>query len=78
MNSFLEDVIMKKYVICVESEGQKKYVFVDVKNGASVGFDDKRAATVLPNRVVASSVVNSLRPAIRKNKLDAKIYLEVL
>lgn len=69
---------MKKYVICVEAEGQKKYVFIDVKNGTSVGVDDKRAATALPNRVVASSVVNSLRPAIKKNKLDAKVYFEVL
>ena len=67
-----------KYVICVEAEGQKKYVLIDNQAGISRGVDDKTSASVLPNRAVAFAVVNSLRPVIKKNMLDAKVYYETL
>ncbi|MBQ9839092.1 MAG: hypothetical protein IJO56_06365 [Oscillospiraceae bacterium] len=69
---------MKQYVISVAAEGQKKYVFIDTQAGISRGVDTKAEATVLPNRAVAVAVVTAIRPAIKKNKLNCVIKMEVM
>lgn len=69
---------MKKYVIAVSADGQKKYVFIDTQAGISRGVDTKAEATVLPSRAVAASVVTAIRPAIKKNKLNCEIKMEVM
>lgn len=68
---------MKKFVIFVVSEGVKKYVKIDTQSGKSVGVSDKNDATELPSRAVASSVLSAIRPAIKKEKLNCIIGMEV-
>ena len=69
---------MKQYVIAAESQGVKKYVFVNLNDSTSEAVDDKSCATPLPNRIVARSVCNALRPVIKKQGLDVKLSVEVL
>ena len=69
---------MKQYVIAVTVEGQKKYVFIDTQAGISRAVDNKSEATVLPSRAVAVAVVTAIRPAIKKNKLNCVIKMEVM
>lgn len=69
---------MKKYVIAVTSEGVTKYVFIDTVNGISRGVDTKEEATVLSSHALAVAVVTAIRPAIKKNKLNCIIKLEVV
>lgn len=69
---------MKQYVIAVTADGQKKYVFIDTQAGISRGVDTKAEATVLPSRAVAVAVVTAIRPAIKKNKLNAIVKMEVM
>lgn len=69
---------MKSYVIAAESQGVKKYVYIDIQNSTSCAVDNKSCATPLPNRAVAFSVLNAVKPAIKKQGLDVKLSVEVL
>ncbi len=69
---------MKHYVIAAECQGVKKYVFINMNDSTSCAVDDKSCATPLPNRVVARSVCNAIKPAIKKQGLVVKLSVEVL
>lgn len=69
---------MRHYVIAAESQGVKKYVYIDIQNSTSCAVDDKSCATPMPNRAVAFSVCKAIKPAIKKQGLDVKLSVEVL
>ena len=68
----------KSYVIAAESDGIKKYVYVNYIEGTSSAVDSKSCATPLPNKFVAQSVLRAIKPAIKKQGLNVTLSLEVL
>ena len=67
---------MRKYVIWVEENGQRSYV--QVSDQGTVAVPDKKDATPLPNRVVASSIVAAIKPCIKKEGFDVQIGMDML
>lgn len=67
---------MRKYVIWVEENGQRSYV--QVSDQGTVAVPDKKDATPLPNRVVASSIVSAIKPGIKKQGFDVQIGMDML
>lgn len=67
---------MRKYVIWVEENGQRSYV--QVSDQGTVAVPDKKDATPLPNRVVASSIVAAIKPGIKKQGFDVQIGMDML
>lgn len=68
----------KSYVIAAESEGIKKYVYINYSDGTSSAVDSKSCATPLPNRLVANCVCRAIRPVIKEHGLNVKLSVEVL
>lgn len=67
---------MKKYVISVEWQGQKKYVSINLSDGSSTAVEDIAAASCLPNRTVAYAVLRTLRPVVEKTCPDVILSVE--
>ena len=67
---------MRKYVIWVEENHQRSYV--KVTDQGTVAVLDKKDATPLPNRVVASSIVAAIKPGIKKQGFDVQIGMDML
>lgn len=67
---------MKKYVIWVSENDVKHYIKVSDQGTSAV--PEKSQATALPNRVVASSVVAAIKPAIKKQGMDVKIGIDCI
>lgn len=67
---------MRKYVIWVEENNQKSYI--KVTDHGTVAVLDKKDATPLPNRVVASSIVAAIKPGIKKQGFDVQIGMDMI
>lgn len=67
---------MRKYVIWVSENGVRSYI--QVSDQGTVAVPDKKDATPLPNRVVASSIVAAIKPAIKKQGYDVQIGMDMI
>ena len=67
---------MRKYVIWVEENGQRSYI--KVTDQGTVAVSDKKDATPLPNRVLASSIVAAIKPGIKKQGFDVQIGMDII
>lgn len=68
---------MKKYVIWVSEKNTKAYIRIN-PGGEAEAVSDKMLASVMPNRVVASSICAAIKPAIKKQGFDVKIGIDVV
>lgn len=67
---------MRKYVIWVEENGQRSYI--QATDQGTVAVPDKKDATPLPNRVLATSIVAAIKPAIKKQGFDVQIGMDMI
>lgn len=67
---------MRKYVIWIEENGQRYYIKATDQGTTTVL--DKKDATPLPNRVIASSTVAAIKPAIKKQGFDVQIGMDMI
>lgn len=67
---------MRKYVIWVAENGNRQYI--KVTDQGTVAVPDKKDATPLPNRVVASSIVAAIKPGIKKQGFDVQIGMDII
>lgn len=67
---------MRKYVIWVSENDQKSYI--KVTDHGTEAVPDKKDATPLPNRVVASSIVAAIKPGIKKQGFDVEIGMDII
>lgn len=67
---------MRKYIIWVEDNYQRNYI--KVTDQGTVGVPDKKDATPLPNRVLASSIIAAIKPAIKKQGFNVQIGMDII
>lgn len=65
-----------KYVISVEKEEKKSYVKVDMETGKGTPVDDPKAATQLPNKMVAKAILSIVKPVIEEADPGVKVKIE--